>query len=74
MTLEDNDHYLRSDSGGDDRADMPSGRDDRAEEDEDMNEEEEDTLLKDNDHDLRSDDIEETSRFPSHNHNLRPRK
>ena len=45
MTLEDNDHDLRSDSGGDDRADMPSGGDDRAEEDEEMNEEEEDTLL-----------------------------
>jgi len=53
-------------SGADDRADMSSGEDDRAEEDE-VNEEEED-------HDLRSDDIEKTSRFPSHNHNLRPRK
>jgi len=52
---------------------VPSGGNDRVEEnDEDRNEE--DTSSKNNDHDLRSDDVEETNRVPSHNHNLRPRK
>jgi len=80
MTIDDNgtesvESNLESNipTGGDDRTYIQSGGDGLAEKDEDMNEEEEDIPLKDNDHDLRSDNIEDVSRFPSHNHNLRPR-
>ena len=70
MTIDDNgtesvESNLESNipSGGDDRINIPSRGDDRTEEDEDTNGEEEGTPLKDNDHDLGSDDIEDADHY-----------